>query len=217
MKKLKFTPAKIMLGLVVLFISLFLLAACGNDAPVDRVAEIDRALKATGYTPLPTINPTIKAKEALGFSIVIFGIRDYYPDRPGEKVTVNLLNERETSVYMSQICQFILQRAIGDPKANQWEDIAYNRPCPPNDTRTFRLNPGTAIDTSLEFDKTRPLQGKSWYVPGTYRLLLTYYLRCPDAYNTISYCEDRYSAQSDWFQIKIDPGITPSLPGKTAP
>ena len=198
-----------MSGLATLLLGLFLLAACDN-APVDRAGEINRALAATGFTPVPTINPTIKAKEALGFSIVIFGIRDYYPDRPGEKITVNLLNERATSIYTSQICGMQLQRAVGNPNDNKWDSIAYGRPCPPNDTKAYRLNPGTAVDISFEFDKTRPLEGKTWWIPGTYRLLLNYFLRCPDAYDTISYCEDQYFAQSDWFQIKIDPGITPT-------
>jgi hypothetical protein len=191
---------KVALVLLALWSSTLLLAGCG-DPPVDRVAEINNALKATGYTPGPTVDPTKKALDAFGFTLAIFGIRDYYPNRSGEKITVNILNQRETSIYASQICAMMLQRQTGP---NTWEDIAYGRPCPPTDTNSFRIYPNTAIDISFEFDKTRPLPGKSWNVPGTYHLLFTYYMRCPDAYNTISYCEDQRQYASDSFQIKLD-------------
>jgi hypothetical protein len=184
-----------------------LLAACG-DQPVDRVAEINKAIDYSGAPRFPTVDPTIKARDALGFNVVILGIRDYYPNRPGEVVDVRLENVRDTSLFLSQLCSERLQHFI--PDKNDWEDIAYGRPCPGTDTNAYRLYPGTYVKIPFEFDNTRALKGKSWMVPGTYRLMFTYYLRCPDAYNTIGACEDQHTAGSNEFQIKIDPGITPS-------
>jgi hypothetical protein len=192
----------------VLMIGGLLLAACG-DEPVDRVAEINKALSYSGVSPIPTVDPTIRAKDALGFSLVIFGIRDYYPTRPGETINLEIHNERDTSIFMSKLCNTILQHQVTGPNGNNWEDIAFGRPCPPTDTVTFQLFPGTNIKAEFVFDRTVPLKGKSWMIPGTYRLMLVYYLRCPDAYNTINTCEDRRLADSDQFQIMLDQ-LTPS-------
>ncbi|MEI6044554.1 MAG: hypothetical protein WCS37_09380 [Chloroflexota bacterium] len=200
---------RVIVGLVGLLVGGLLLAACG-DVPIDRVAEINKAVGYTGITPLPTIDPTIRAKEALGFSVVIFGIRDYYPNRPNETINMEIHNERETSIFMSKLCNTLLQHQVSGPNGNSWEDIAYGRACPPTDTLTFQLFPKTAIKAEFTFDRTTPFKGKSWMVPGTYRLMLIYYLRCPDAYNTINTCEDRRYADSNEFQIKLDQLPSPS-------
>jgi len=208
MQKSATISKKILLMLLITLSGAILLTACGEVA-VDRRAEIEKAVAYTGFTPLPTVDPVIRAREAFGFSFVIYGIRDYYPTRPGEKITVNLLNERETSFFVSNLCTMLLQRQLDN---TTWEDIAFGRPCPPNNTQAFQLYPHTAIEANFVFKDTKPLAGKSWLVEGTYRLLLIYYLRCPDAYNTINYCENKQLAESNYFQLKLDKEIAAFTP-----
>jgi hypothetical protein len=203
MYKKMFGFGKVGLVMLVLLGSSLLLAACG-DPPVDRRAAIEQAVAYSGVPPRPTVDPTVRAREALGFDIIILGIREYFPNRPGEVINVQLQNTRETSIFVSKICHMLLQRQVGKPEDKKWEDIALGRPCPPNDTVVYQIYPHTKIDTPFEFDKTVPLKGKSWLVPGTYRLLLIYYLRCPDAYNTVGACEDQNTAESDPIQINVD-------------
>ncbi len=204
-----FLVSKFLGPLVGIFICGVFLAAC-DDPSVDRRAEIEKAIAFSGAPVVPTLNPTqiaIRDREALGFSIVILGTRDFYPDRKNETIPVVVINERETSIFLSQLCNSMLQRQIGEKR---WDDIAFGRPCPPSDTQAYQVFPHTQVRVPFEFGKTRPLKDKSWQIPGTYRILLTYFLRCPDAFSGISFCENQSLAQTDPFQIKFDAEGSPT-------
>jgi hypothetical protein len=183
----------------------------------DQNNALATAMSATGVTPPPTIVPG----SDFGVDLVIYGIKDYSPVIPGEKVTFYINNKREKSLYVSNCDGTILQRFTGTDvtdKAqagdiNNWENVAPGGYpfCGPVGRQPVQVPPGANADASFPFDtsKTRPYNGEDWNIPGTYRLFLTYYLLCPSGGQSIDDCTDRHYSWSDNFRIVAPQYNTP--------
>ncbi|HEX2914108.1 MAG TPA: hypothetical protein VH186_25110 [Chloroflexia bacterium] len=200
------------LGAVVLVSVLVILLSQPQDRTDRRVLDnaVGTAVASTGFTPPPTIVPG----SDFGILLTIFGKKDYLPSRPDEKVQLVISNTRQKSFFISNCDGVVLQRFLGtDPndtsqtgKMENWDTIAPGGfPfCGPATGRQSRqVEPGVNADATFKFDMkvTRPFNGKSWDVPGTYRLLVTYYLLCPNSSLSIDDCEDKHLAESDYFRI----------------
>lgn len=221
--------AGIALGVVVaLFI---LLAVQPQDHPdrQDQNNALGTALAATGVTPPPTIIPG----SDFGVDLVVYGIKDYVPVIPGEKITFYINNKREKSLYVSNCDGTILQRFKGTDlkdkaqyqNLDNWENIAPGgaASCGPVGKQSVQIPPGANADASFPFDtkKTRPYQGQDWNIPGNYRLFIQYYLLCPSGSEFIADCTDKHITWSDSFKIvapqyiTVTAGATPASPAAT--
>jgi len=185
----------------------------------DLEGAVSTALVNTGITPPPTFVPGSE----FGVSFVIFGIKDYIPALPNEAINFVIINRRAKSLYVSNCDGVLLQRFVGtNPKdktqaANEdnWESIApggYAFCGPASGRQGIQIEPGVSADASFKFDKkvTRPFEGEDWNVPGTYRLLVQYYLTCPSNTLKIDDCLDKGVSESDYFKIIAPPTGTPA-------
>ncbi len=208
------------LGLALLIGLVVILALQPNDRVEreDLNGSIITALANTGFTPPPTYVPGSE----FGVSFVIFGIKDYIPALPNEQIRFVIINRRQKSLYVSNCDGVILQRFTGtDPKDktqatnfDNWESIAPGgyRFCGPVSGRDARrIEPGVSADAAFKFDtkSTRPYAGKSWDVPGYYRLFVQYYLTCPDSTLKVDDCLDKHIDYSDSFRIIAPTSGTP--------
>lgn len=183
----------------------------------DQNDAIGTALAATGFTPPPTLLPG----SDFGVDLVIYGIKNYIPVIPGEKVTFFINNKRDKSLYVSNCDGTILQRFLGTDVTDKaqtsvltnWENVAPGGypSCGPVGPQPVQIPPKANADASFPFDtsKTRPYNGEDWNIPGSYRLFLTYYLLCPAGGSSIDDCSDRHYSQSDTFQIVAPQYNTP--------
>jgi hypothetical protein len=200
------------LALVVLVGLVVILAIQPTTKPERRDLEgaVSTALVNTGITPPPTFVPG----SDFGVSFVIFGIKDYIPSLPNEAINLVIINRRAKSLYVSNCDGVILQRFLGtDPKdktqaanMDNWKSVApggYAFCGPASGRQGIQIEPGVSADASFKFDKkiTRPFTGESWDIPGTYRLLVQYYLTCPDNTLKIDDCIDKGVSESDYFKI----------------
>lgn len=224
---------KILAGLVlvVLFGAVIFLFLQPNDRTSKE--ELDKALgtavASSGFTPPPSLEPGSE----LGITLVIFGLRDYIPQRSEEQINFVIVNQRFKSVYVSQCDGILLQRFLGtdfkDKKQTQdlanWESIAPGNIayCGPAGAQAVQVEPGQRADASFKFDRkvrggTRPFEGKSWDVPGIYRLLVQFYLTCPNNSVMAADCIDKHYGESDYFRLVkpdeqfITPAPNPPLP-----
>jgi hypothetical protein len=214
---------KLLAGLaLVVIIALFLLLAIQPQGGPDRRDQnnaLGTALAATGVTPPPTIVPG----SDFGVDLVIYGIKDYVPVVPNEKVTFYINNKREKSLYVSNCDGTILQRFIGTDitdktqaaDTNNWIDIApggYPN-CGPVGQQPVQIPPGANADASFPFDttKTRPYPGEDWNIPGNYRIFIQYYLLCPSGGQSIADCTDRHYTWSDT-SVSLLPSTLPPRP-----
>ncbi len=213
---------KLLAGLVFLLLGgLVILLAVQPQSRPDR-AQLDTslatALAATGFTPGPTRIPG----SDFGVDMVIYGIKDYIPALPDEKVNFVIINKREKSLFVSNCDGVILQRFVGGnindkqqaESLDNWESIApAGFPfCGPELGRESRqIPPGARADASFKFDMkaTRPYKDKNWETPGAYRLLVQYYLLCPSGSNKIADCQDKHLAYSDFFRIIAPVYVSP--------
>ena len=192
---------------------------------IERPAQdqaVATALAATGFTPPPTAVPG----SDLQLDVVLINPHDYLPIRTGEQINLILVNARQKSVYVSNCDGVVLERFTGsDVKDNQqtkddrnWRPIAPGgyRFCGPTAGRLAKqIEPGVRADATFKFDRsqTKPYNGESWDVPGTYRLRVNYFLNCPDASLKAEDCIDARSYTSNNFQIIAPPpGYTPPPP-----
>lgn len=218
---------KLLAGLaLVVVVALFVILAVQPQAKPDRLDQnnaLGTALAATGVTPPPTIIPG----SDFGVDLVVYGIKDYIPVVPNEKITFFINNKREKSLYVSNCDGTILQRFKGTDLTDKtqtqnldnWENVApggYSS-CGPVGHQSVRIPPGANADASFPFDlkKTRPYQGQDWNIPGNYRLFIQYYLLCPAGSDLITDCTDRHITWSDGFRIVAPQYIT--VPATTAP
>ncbi len=217
-------PMLVIVGLALLVLlgvaiaGTILIPKATTERPVQNDA-IETALAATGFTPPPSPQPGTDFQ----IDVVILGKRDYTPAYPGEQINLVLINSRQKSFFVSECDGVILQRFTGgDPKDKvqqvdnkNWHSVAPGgfKYCGPVSGRDAKqVEPGVKADASFKFDikQTRPFKGESWDIPGLYRLLVTYYLNCPDASLKASDCLDQHSYSSDTFNIVAPPaGYTP--------
>lgn len=218
---------KFLAGLVlfVLFIAVVFLFLQSNK-PVskeDLTAALNQSISSTGFTPPPSPLPGSE----LGISLVILGLRDYIPQRSGEQINFVIANQRFKSVFVSRCDGVILQRFIGTNSKDKsqtsdlsnWESIAPGGApyCGPAGAEGIQVPPGQRADASFIFDRkvrgsTRVYEGKSWDVPGTYRLMVQFYLNCPENSMFATDCIDKRYGESDYFKI-VEPDarfITPA-------
>lgn len=218
---------KVLVGLVLVvaaaLVVLLALQPQGNIDRRDQNSALGTALAATGVTPPPTIIPG----SDFGVDLVIYGIKDYVPVVPGEKVTFYINNKREKSLYVSNCDGTILQRFIGSDinnkdqvaDVNNWTNVApggYPN-CGPIGQQPVQIPPSANADASFPFDttKTRPYQGQDWNIPGNYRIFIQYFLLCPSGGQSINDCTDRHYSWSDSFRIVAPQYVTPQA-GVTA-
>ena len=185
----------------------------------DKANALGTALAATGYNPPSTPVPG----SDLEIDVVIGNLRDFTPLFPGEQVNLYLINPRDKSFYVSNCDGVVLQRFTGTDATNKtqeatdtnWHTVApggFKFCGPATGRQAIQVSPGDRADASFKFDRsqTRPFTGESWDIPGTYRLLVTYYLQCPDATLQVSDCLDQHTQPSDNFKIVAPPaGYTP--------
>ncbi len=208
------------LALVVIVVLFVLLAIQPQGAPDSRDQNdaLATALAATGFTAGPTIVPG----SDFGVDLVIYGIKDYVPVIPGEKVTFYINNKREKSLYVSNCDGTVLQRFNGSDVTdktqtadlNNWVNVApggYPSCGPVTGRQAVQIPPGANADASFPFDtkKTRPYPGEDWNIPGNYRIFIQYYLLCPSGGQTIDDCSDRHNSWSDTFKIVAPQYTTP--------
>lgn len=207
------------LALVVVAALVVILALQPQNQPDRREQNnaLATALAATGFTAGPTIVPG----SDFGVDLVIYGIKNYVPVIPNEKVTFYINNKRERSLYVSNCDGTILQRFTGSDATNKaqtadvnnWKNIAPGGYpyCGPVGHQAVQIPPGANADASFPFDtkKTRPYQREDWNIPGTYRLLIVYYLLCPSGGQNIDDCTDRHYTWSDTFRIVAPQYTTP--------
>lgn len=218
---------KILTGLAIVVIVGALVALLSQ--PQERIDQDDQrraletAVASTGFVPPPTPRPG----SDFGISIGILGAKEYYvPALPDEKVSLVIANTRQRSFWVSNCDGVLLQRFSGTDsndknqtgKAENWETIAPGGfPfCGPVTGRVARqVGPGVRADATFKFDlrATRPFPNKNWDVPGTYRLLVVYYLRCPSTSDKIVDCEEKNSAESDYFKIVSPQSLPNFTPG----
>jgi hypothetical protein len=213
---------KLLAGLALLVIVvLFVLLAIQPQGAADRRDQdnaLATALAATGFTAGPTIVPG----SDFGVDLVIYGIKDYIPVVPGEKVTFYINNKREKSLYVSNCDGTVLQRFNGNDVTdktqtadlNNWINVApggYPSCGPVTGRQAVQIPPGANADASFPFDtkKTRPYPGEDWNIPGNYRIFIQYYLLCPSGGQTIDDCSDRHYSWSDTFKIVAPQYTTP--------
>ncbi len=218
---------KLLAGLALVVVAgLFVILAVQPQTKPDRLDQnnaLGTALAATGVTPPPTIIPG----SDFGVDLVIYGIKDYVPVIPNEKITFFINNKREKSLYVSNCDGTILQRFKGTNVADKtqtqildnWVNIApggYSA-CGPVGHKSVRIPPGANADASFPFDLklTRPYKGEDWNIPGNYRLFIQYYLLCPAGSDQIEDCSDRHVTWSDAFRILAPQYVT--VPASTAP
>jgi hypothetical protein len=195
----------------------------------DMEGAVATALVNTGLTPPPTFVPGSE----FGVDFVIFGIKDYVPVIPNEKINFMIINKRQKSLFISNCDGVILQRFLGTDSTDKkqtdnfdnWRSVAPGGfpYCGPASGREARqIAPGVTADASFKFDtkSTRPFSGENWNIPGTYRLFIQYYLTCPNNTLKVAECIDKGVAESDYFKIVAPTYVSPnatSSAGPTAP
>lgn len=187
---------------LVLLIAGLCLSACDDDLSPNKVdSSVQTARALTGSTPAPTV--TLE-DNGIGISVVILGVRTYYPDNPGEKVGVSIYNSNNKTFYL-QTCQgVVLQRQ--NPATGEWTDIAPDVPCPPTGPETYAVAPNTSPSADFVFKRTVPFPGQKMDIPGMYQLTLTYYVDCAPGENTPDYCIGKRTVSTVEFPIDAGTG-----------
>ena len=198
-------------GFVLFFILLnwFLLSSCGDEPlPGDKAQYIQDAVNAVnGGTPLPI--PTLDPNRVLDLKLVLVGGPLYYTRQvsPAPQVQLFVINAGLSTVYISSCEGTILQRKESDV----WINIASARHCGSQPNK-IPMTANGQFNLSFEFLKAALYPGQSFYIPGTYRLVVSYSLICPPARNDYAACIDRYWQPSTEFQLKPLPDDSP-VPG----
>jgi hypothetical protein len=197
----------------------------------DSSEALQTAVAASGFKNPPTAPPG----SDISIDFIIYGKRDYIPSKSGETINFVIANKRFRSIYVSQCDGIVLQRFMGtnikDKKQvegfDNWESIAPGGMpyCGPAGAEAVQVGPGDKADAAFKFDRTQrgatlPYNGKDWNVPGDYRLLVQYYMNCPQNSRKAADCIDKQYYESEYFKIVSPDSIivgTPDATIQTAP
>jgi hypothetical protein len=197
----------------------------------DSNEALQTAVAASGFKAPPTPVPGTD----ISIDFIIYGKRDYIPAQSGETINFVIANKRFRSIYVSQCDGVVLQRFTGtdinDKKQvegfTNWESIAPGGMpyCGPAGAEAVQVGPGDRADAAFKFDRTQrgatlPYEGKDWNVPGDYRLLVQYYLNCPQNSRKAADCIDKQFYESEYFKIVSPSSImvgTPEPPAQATP
>jgi hypothetical protein len=187
------------------------LSACGDDpVPGPRDTYVQQAINAVnGGTPIPF--PTANPEMVINLQLILSGGRTngnkndpvvYYSRlvSPAPVIGLTVINVGLTTVYVSSCEGTILQRKEGD----KWLNIARARKCG-SKPRALEIPKGIDQNLSLELLKADLYPGQSFYIDGTYRLVVPYSLSCPTDMADYSQCINRYAEFSTDFLLQQSP------------